>query len=74
MFQLADYSSQLNFYFVNIRDRCYGFFAEKYGEKHWRSLLKLLLVFAKKNPDVNICFWEKRYFFSPKIGENCDHV
>jgi hypothetical protein len=50
-------------------------FAEKFSEKYWRFLLKLVIVFFQKF-DNNIVFFGKTPFFSPKIGKkrkNSDH-
>jgi hypothetical protein len=47
----------------------------KIWQKFWRFLLKLMLVFCKKNYH-NIGFWEKRQYFRRKLAtmaENCDH-
>jgi hypothetical protein len=59
-------------------DRCYdflNFFAEKFSDKNWRFLLKLLLVFAKI-VIITLVFEKKRQFFHRKLGkiaENCVH-
>jgi hypothetical protein len=50
-------------------------FAEKFSEKNWRFLLKLLLVFAKI-VIITLVFEINANLFRRKLGkiaENCDH-
>jgi hypothetical protein len=42
------------------------YFRRKIWRKHWRFLLKLVLIFVQS--DRKIGFWEKRQSFSPKIA------
>jgi hypothetical protein len=55
---------------LSTRDRCYdlNIFAKKFGEKNWRFLLKLQLVFCK-NLIITLVFEKNANFFA----ENCDH-